>query len=365
MKIFYGVQGTGNGHLTRARALQQAFAERTDAQVDYLFSGRARDDYFDMEQFGEWECRAGLTFYHQNGRIDFLKTIKNNKIRTFFRDISELDLSTYDIVLTDFEPVTAWAAKRSGKQVIGMGHQYAFDFAIPKRGNSIVAQSIMNQFAPVNFGLGLHWHHFGYPILPPIAETTTKEQPIQDNKIVVYLGFEDPDRVIQLLSPFTEYEFYFYGTFPEPKSLGNIHLRPLSRDGFKADLASGSGVICNAGFELASEAIELGKKLLVKPLHGQMEQLSNALALESLNLGKCMEKLDSHAVKDWLDNTQGIKVKYPNVAKAIVNWVLEGEWNERSRNQLAKTLWNQVESPHIEEFANIPLLEKALAMPAS
>ena len=66
MKLLYGVQGTGNGHITRARALNKYLAE-FGLEVDFLFSGRDRDRYFDMEEFGDkWntqgfeplECRA-------------------------------------------------------------------------------------------------------------------------------------------------------------------------------------------------------------------------------------------------------------------------------------------------------------------
>ena len=39
MKILYGVQGTGNGHIARARAMSHAFKEH-DVEVDFLFSGR-------------------------------------------------------------------------------------------------------------------------------------------------------------------------------------------------------------------------------------------------------------------------------------------------------------------------------------
>jgi hypothetical protein len=36
----------------------------------------------------------------------------------------------------------------------------------------------------------------------------------------------------------------------------------------------------------------LGKKILVKPLAGQMEQLSNALVIDSLELGMVMKRLN-------------------------------------------------------------------------
>lgn len=48
MKILYGVQGTGNGHIARARAMANAFAAQ-HCQVDFLFSGRDPKRYFSME----------------------------------------------------------------------------------------------------------------------------------------------------------------------------------------------------------------------------------------------------------------------------------------------------------------------------
>lgn len=49
MKILYGVQGTGNGHIARARAMSKAF-ESHDVQVDFLFSGRAPENTFQWKR---------------------------------------------------------------------------------------------------------------------------------------------------------------------------------------------------------------------------------------------------------------------------------------------------------------------------
>ena len=59
MKICYGVQGTGNGHIARARIMAQAFALRDDVTVDFYFSGRDADAYFDMEVFGSIALSEG------------------------------------------------------------------------------------------------------------------------------------------------------------------------------------------------------------------------------------------------------------------------------------------------------------------
>ncbi|HCS28312.1 MAG TPA: glycosyltransferase, partial [Spongiibacteraceae bacterium] len=51
MRILYGVQGTGNGHISRARMMARHFTLR-GSKVDYLFSGRDLGRYFDMQCFG-------------------------------------------------------------------------------------------------------------------------------------------------------------------------------------------------------------------------------------------------------------------------------------------------------------------------
>lgn len=341
MRILYGVQGTGNGHLTRARALSQYF-EEFGIEADYLFSGRAREKYFGMEAFGDdWQCHQGLTFSYRKGRLNPWRTLRDNRFKGFWQDVKELDLDSYDLVLTDFEPISAWAARRQGKTCIGVGHQYAFTHAVPTAGDSWSSQKIMEYFAPADIAVGLHWHHFNAPILPPITDFHgAGEQPVQANKVVVYLGFEEVNDVLRLLQPFEQYEFAVYGAFTAPTQHGHVQLNPLSREGFRRDLLSASGVICNAGFELSSEAIQLGKKLLVKPLKGQMEQLSNARALEQLGLGMAMQELNSTLLEQWLKNFSAPQVYYPNVARAIVQWLSRADWN--SLDELSERLWSEV-----------------------
>jgi len=72
MKILYGIQGTGNGHISRARMLARHF-QKTNIDVTYLFSGRDRDDFFDMEIFGDFICVRGLTFYSIDGAVSYKK----------------------------------------------------------------------------------------------------------------------------------------------------------------------------------------------------------------------------------------------------------------------------------------------------
>ena len=160
MKIFYGVQGTGNGHITRARVMAKELYE-AGIEVKFQFTGRPVDKYFDMDIFNDYQTRSGLTFNTNKGQVSYLKTAIDAKPRTLLNDIKSLDLSGYDQVISDFEPVTAWAAKQQKKHVLGIGHQYAFNHKIPRKGSDPVANQVMKYFAPANTGIGLHWHHFG------------------------------------------------------------------------------------------------------------------------------------------------------------------------------------------------------------
>jgi uncharacterized protein (TIGR00661 family) len=322
MKIFYGVQGTGNGHITRARVMAKEL-QAAGMEVQYQFSGRPADKYFDMEIFGDYQTRAGLTFNINKGSINMFKTVLEARPVNFVNDIKSLDLSSYDLVISDFEPITAWAAKRHKKTVIGIGHQYAFKYKIPRQQHDPMAEQVLKHFAPATIGIGLHWHHFDQPILPPIIETAELAPTIK-NKIVVYLPFEDTNDVIKLLAPFTEYTFHVYTPDSVDTKLDHITCYPLSRDGFQQDLRNCDGIISNSGFELASESLHLGKKILARPIHGQMEQAANAAALLALGYGSVMTELDRDIVERWLHEAHNVHVSYPNVAHILVDWIQRG-----------------------------------------
>ncbi len=121
--------------------------------------------------------------------------------------------------------------------------------------------------------IGRSLHCFA-PSLTPVTAIYIAQQPTSDGKtIVVYMGFEDLDEIIQLVSPFADYQFQIFAKVEKRICKGHIQINPLSHQAFHNQLNRCAGVICNARFELSSEALQLGKKLLVKPLTGQYEQL--------------------------------------------------------------------------------------------
>ena len=103
--------------------MAHALKQHPDVDVTWLFSGRPRARLFDMEPFGDFQHRAGPTFVTEAGRLRYRKTIIANRYWQFIRDVKRLDVKAYDLVVTDYEPVTAWTGKLKGQSVLGIGHQ--------------------------------------------------------------------------------------------------------------------------------------------------------------------------------------------------------------------------------------------------
>lgn len=340
MKILYGVQGTGNGHISRAREMAKSF-DAKNVEVDYLFSGREESQYFDMQVFGNYHCFRGLTFYSKNGRLSYVKTALSNNIFQFFKDVLSLELDQYDLIMSDFEPVTAWAGKIRKKKVIGMGHQYAFGHSIPRAGDNFVSDLTMRYFAPAHESLGLHWSAFDSPILPPIVDTHLTRDSHASGAIVVYLPFENQRTIQNMLGSIKNQKFIIYSPELQDGEQGNLSLRKTSHDGFKRDLSQAKAVICNSGFELISECLQLGLAILTKPQLAQTEQMSNAAALAQLGYATTCKELSTEKIAEWLEGIeQQPAIQFPDVAEAITDWILE---NPRcTPQQLSDRLWARV-----------------------
>ncbi|GAA5523774.1 hypothetical protein Maes01_00323 [Microbulbifer aestuariivivens] len=368
MKILYGVQGTGNGHISRARAMARALQAYPGLEVQWLFSGRCPEQFFRMEAFGDYWWREGLTFAHRNGSIDRLATARQLKPLRLVRDVKTLPVQNFDLVITDFEPVTAWAARRAGIDSVGLGHQYAFNFNIPAPRFNWLARGIMRAFAPAQTSLGMHWSPFGQPILPPIAQAhgeaekakaesgePENRKPENSEHILVYLPFEAQRQLVEQLSRLPQH-FIVYGAPLDLPAADNVLLKAPSLEGFQRDLASAQAVICNSGFELIAETLQLGKPILSRPLSGQFEQEANARALAQLQLATVVPQINAAAIGAWLEKRPaGVTIQWPDVAGSIARWLASGR--RQPVAQLAEELWQQVvaDRSHIRKAADSAL----------
>lgn len=105
MKILYAIQATGNGHISRAQVLLPLIKKYAD--VDVLLSGTSSDLSLD---FPVRYRLKGLSFvFGKKGGVNILKTLLKLDFWRFFKDVKNLELKNYDLIINDFEPVSAWA----------------------------------------------------------------------------------------------------------------------------------------------------------------------------------------------------------------------------------------------------------------
>jgi len=210
MNILYGVQATGNGHISRSREVIRHL-KHLGHQVRVVLSGRDPSLLWEMETFEPYDTFRGLTFITCRGRVRMIRTALNLNLFQFYRDIFSYDAGNYDLVVTDFEPVAARIARRNRIPSIGVGHQYAFLHDIPLKKADPLSMWVVKNFAPADYAVGLHWHHFDQPILPPIIPSyLSNSVKILEEKILVYLPFETPEDIASLLKPLKSHQFFIY-----------------------------------------------------------------------------------------------------------------------------------------------------------
>ncbi|MGQ7847461.1 MJ1255/VC2487 family glycosyltransferase [Granulosicoccus sp. 3-233] len=351
--ILYGVQGTGNGHISRARLMSGEFA-RLGVQVDYLFSGRARAAYFDMEEFARQQYGTGLSFKTRQGRIRKWQTLKSSKPLRYASEVSALRTDRYSLVISDFEPTTAWAAKLRGTPALALGHQYALTGKAPCPPGDFVAKWIVRHFTPANQRIGFHWHPYERLTLPPMIDTELSPISNSQSFTLVYLPFEDQQETVALLQQLRGEHFVVYSPeAAQETQCRNVSIYPLSKNGFHHHLQRCNRVICNTGFELITEALYLGKPVLTKPLNGQFEQTANAMALKELQLATVARQISVLNLDKFIHSTPPrSRIIYPNVARELaefclqrVNSTLSPEESNTALAALAARLWSQVAQP--------------------
>jgi len=119
MNILYAIQGTGNGHLSRAMDIIPCLQQH--GNVDILVSGTQGDLSLPFPL--KYKLR-GLSFiFGKAGGVDLWKTCVKSNIRKLVKEINNLPVEKYDLVINDFEPVSAWACYLKNIPCIGLSHQ--------------------------------------------------------------------------------------------------------------------------------------------------------------------------------------------------------------------------------------------------
>ncbi len=312
--LLYAIQGTGNGHV--ARALEVVPILRRHFQVEVLLSGAQSEVQLPFEVHHK---RKGLVMlYSKKGGVSFLKTLLHTNFLYLLWEVWRFPVHKYEVIVNDFEFVSAWACKLKGKKCLGVGHQAAFQSAkvpLPLKPNP-VGKLVLKHYAPAAHYLGYHFKSFDTFIKTPVIRTQIRQMEVENKgHYTVYLPAFADEKLIAKLEKLKRYRWQMFSKHcTAPYSRQNVEVFPVHNETFLESFRSCAGVLTSAGFETPAEALYLGKKLFVIPIKHQYEQYCNAAALAEMGI-PVAEKLNKKGLKQlkqWCKSGKAVQVHYPD-----------------------------------------------------
>ena len=324
MKILYAIQGTGNGHIARAEEIVPILS--TYGKLDLFVSGAQADIKLSMPV--KYKSKGLSFFFGKRGGIDFLKTFKNNSSKRVVAEIREFPVEKYDLVINDFEAITAWACHRREVPCFALSHQYSLlSPKVPKPKHfDPIGTWFLNNYAPVKEGVGFHFDSYDKNIFTPvIREKIRRTKATDDGHYTVYLPAYDDKKLVKLFLKFPGVQWHIFSRhITKPYHIGKISVFPVANEAFTLSMASSHGVLCGAGFETPAEALYLRKKLLVVPMKNQHEQHFNTASLKQLGVPaiKKVSKKNLEKIEEWLETENRVEVHYEETARPSIERAL-------------------------------------------
>lgn len=305
------------------------------ARVEVLVSGTQVD--VSLPFTVKHRCE-GLGFvFGDKGGIDYWATFRLASKGRFIKELMRLPVEDYDLVVNDFEPVSAWAARMRKVPCIGLSHQAAVlkDMAPQPDVVHRSGVTILKHYAPASMTFGFHFAQYDQDTFTPIIRQAVRKLPVKDlGHITVYLPAYADRVILDVLSKSGGIRWEVFSKQARaPYSYGNILVLPVHNGHFVRSMANSTGVLCGAGFETPAEALFLGKKLMVIPMAGQYEQHCNAAALTRLGVPVLPRLHTDHLprINRWLSSKPAMPVNYPDNASRVVEHVLSAYCHTMSR----------------------------------
>ncbi len=319
-RILYGVCGIGLGHTYRQLPIIEHLAREN--RIVILAYGKSYAFY--KRRFARSTInvvKVAVPFYvSAKDGIDFVATKKRNAGIDFAginrRAISaaQRHLGTIDLVLSDYEPISAQYAYAKNIPFITIDQQTKY--LVGKFPSTIDGKNFADEVAKLRLffptatkRIICSFFRFSTKrkdvvICPPILreEILRLKRKPEPDRIFIYLSSQEriaqsPSAFLNALAKqdaqFSLYaEGYEWGKLPM-----NVRKHDPSR--FMDDLARCAGIISTAGHTLLSEAMHLGIPVYALPLD-VYEQRMNAKIIEGNGFGVAKPKLDATSLQSFL-----------------------------------------------------------------
>ncbi len=326
MRILYAIQGTGNGHISRAIEIIPHL--RKHCQTDILVSGTQSE--LDLPFKVDYRFRGMSFIFGKNGGVDLWNTYVETNKNHLRKEINNLPVEDYDFVINDFEPVSAWACYLRKVPCIALSHQSSLLHKnVPKPKNvDILGKFILRNYAPSSHRYGFHFCNYSKNIFTPVIRKEIRKAEVYNyGHYTVYLPAYDDKRIIDTLQSFKNIRWHIFSKHCRSSYFADydIEVHPVSSYGLIKSISTSNGVLCGAGFEMPAEALFLGKKLMVVPMKSQYEQQCNAAALRSMGIPviKKLKEKYFEKIAEWIDSDYRIEIKYPDITSNVISNIFQ------------------------------------------
>ncbi|HEY4109961.1 glycosyltransferase family protein [Puia sp.] len=332
MKIFYAVQATGNGHISRAMELLPFFQRY--GQVDIFLSGA--NNSLALDASVKYRSRGLSLFYSQCGGLNYWEITRQLSPLRVWKEVRDLPVEKYDLVINDFESITSLACMLKKVPSVNFGHQASFiSPKVPRPEKpEWMGEWILRNYARASQYVGLHFKQYDDFILPPVIKREILQaEPADKGHITVYLSSYSDATVRRHLQPLSDFNFQVFSKeVKKPTQDGNILFLPVGKHAFNKSLITCKGILTGAGFETPAEALYLGKKLMVIPIRGQYEQFCNAAALGKMGV-PVLKALDAGfpaAFRPWIEQRRKPCLHLDYSTEAIVSYLMHHSHLEKA-----------------------------------
>jgi uncharacterized protein (TIGR00661 family) len=295
-------------------------------EVDLLISGSQAD--VELPYPVRYRFKGLGFIFGSNGGIDLVETYKKNHIKVLFNEISNLPVDDYDLVINDFEPVSAWACYLKNVKCVAISHQASvLNKKAPQPADvDILGKAILKNYAPADVKYGFHFKPYSENTFTPVVRRQVRELKVENKgHYTVYLPSYDDKRILKVLKLCGDTQWQVFSKHNKQlMGYRNITIQPIDNDAFIESMATSEGVLCGAGFETPAEALFMNKKLMVIPMKGQYEQHCNAAALKEMGVPvlKSLKVENIDKIINWIEEGLTIQVDYPDNTEEIINTIV-------------------------------------------
>ncbi|MBP6942941.1 MAG: hypothetical protein KBB55_02740 [Candidatus Buchananbacteria bacterium] len=311
-KIVYGISGQGFGHGARSREIIRHLQRQGHTVLALTYHQGVPF----VDGLTEYLEIPGLVLSYRNNRLVYSKTILLNlkqlaKQTAQWHPINEqVAAFAPDVVITDFEPISALIAHRQRLPLISIDNQHQLTntkLNVPlKYQQHLMTDKLVTKAVVWGAKAYLIPTFFKTPttkkdtyLFPPVIRQEVLDLPSAiGHTLIAYQGAHF-DNVIRILKKLDQ-TCVIYGADKEYTD-GKLTFKKAATSEWLQALASAKAVIGTAGSSLICEALHLKKPYLALPIQGQIEQVLNALELERLGYGMMSERLTLGQLQQFID----------------------------------------------------------------